>query len=366
MGAVWLDINNDGHLDIYVGGYEIWQKAVHPDAIYLNLGDGTFKEQWRSPKGQHYSARGVAAADFDEDGAVDVYVSNYRLQPNFLWKSDGKGTFKDVAADYGAAGIPDGGVIPYTGGIKYRVCGHTIGSAVGDLDDDGHIDIFVGNFAHPRPGQDRPQFLRNKGPDGAFKFEDKSAGAGLAFQESFASAALGDYDNDGDLDLYFTTVYGTASFGVKNYPVLYRNDGNWKFVNTTGDEKIPNLPPTYQAAWADIDNDGDLDLCSAGKLFLNGGRANNWIEVTLEGDGKKVNRSAVGAVARIRIGDRVITRHVETGTGEGNQNDLRLHFGLGAHKAPVNLDVVWPGKFSQRIEGLPVNKQHRVKFQPSD
>eukprot|EP00913_Durusdinium_trenchii_P005676 g5294.t1 len=294
LGAVWVDINNDGLLDLYVGGYEIWTKRVHPDAIFLNHGKGVFKEHWRSPAGNNYSARGVTAADFDEDGAIDVYVSNYRLQPNFLWKNDGRGKFTEVGAKSKSAGNK-GPVIGYTGGIRYGLHGHTIGSCFGDLDNDGHLDLFVGNFAHPRAHQDRPQFLRNRGPAGGFVFEDKSKDAGLAFQESFASPALGDYDNDGDLDLFFTTVYPVASGGIRNYPVLYRNEGNWKFRNVTAAEKIPNLPATYQAAWADIDNDGDLDLCTAGKLFLNENRKGNWIEITLVGDGKAVNRSAIGA-----------------------------------------------------------------------
>jgi hypothetical protein len=360
-GAVWLDVNNDGYLDLYVGGYEIWQKAVHPDAIYLNQQDGTFKEHWRSADNAHYSARGVTAADYNEDGHVDVFVSNYRLQPNFLWKNDGKGTFANVAVDCGAAGNPST-VINYTGGISYPISGHTIGSAFGDLDDDGHIDLFVGNFAHPRPGQDHPQFLRNLGPEGSYKFKDRSAGAGLAWQESFASPALGDFDNDGDLDLYFTTVYGTGSGGIKNYPVLYRNEGNWKFVNVTAAEGIGNLGATYQAAWGDLDNDGDLDLVTNGKLFINEGNDHSWIQLRLDGGGSLVNRSAVGAIVRLTLGERILTRHVETGTGEGNQNQLRLHFGLGSHQGPVVLDIRWPGGSSQKTAELAPNQVHRIKM----
>ena len=88
-GASWLDINNDGLLDLYVGGYEIWTKTVHPDAIYINQGGGKFAKHWQSKDG-NYSARGVTAGDFNEDGFVDVYVSNYRLQPNHLWQNGGK------------------------------------------------------------------------------------------------------------------------------------------------------------------------------------------------------------------------------------------------------------------------------------
>jgi hypothetical protein len=359
-GAIWGDFNLDGRLDLYVGGYEIWEQKVHPDVIYLNQPDGTFEEAWRSPEGACYSARGVVAADLNEDGKIDVYVSNYRLQPNHLWLNRGEGKFEEVAESFGAAGVGDGGTINYTGGIQYRVFGHTIGSALGDLDDDGHIDIFVGNFSHPRAGQDHPQFLKNLGADGAFTFEDRSEGSGLGWQESFASAALGDYDNDGDLDLYFTTVYAVGSGSIKNFPVLYANEGSWKFKNTTQTEELPDLPPTYQAAWADIDNDGDLDLCTAGKLFRNDAKRGHWIELDLVGNGNQVSRSAFGAVARIRIGDRTLTRFVEPGTGEGNQSDSRLHFGLGDHQEPVTVEITWPGGKQQLIGPLPVNQQHRA------
>lgn len=364
-GAVWGDFNGDGRLDLYVGGYEVWTKTVHPDAIYLGQADGTFVEHWRSPDDACYSARGVTAADYDGDGDLDVYVSNYRLQPNFLWNNDGMGRFIDVATQQQVAGIPDQ-VISYTGGIKYPICGHTIGSAWGDLDSDGQLDLLVGNFSHPRPGQDHPQFLRNLGPMGQFKFEDRSQDAGLAWQESFASAAFGDYDNDGQLDLYFTTVYAVGSGSIKNFPVLYRNQGHWKFENVTSSQGVSSLGPTYQAAWADVDNDGDLDLCTAGKLFLNLLSDSNWIQLDLRGDGQLVNRSAVGAIARIRVGDMVLTRQVEAGTGEGNQNSLRLHYGLPKGIDKVDVEVVWPGNRKQTMRELHVQQIHNISFNASE
>jgi hypothetical protein len=112
-----------------------------------------------------------------------------------------------------------------------------------------------------------------------------------------------------------------------------------------------------------VDNDGDLDLCTAGKLFLNENRKGNWITLTLSGDGKKVNRSAIGAIARIKIGDYVLTRHVETGTGEGNQNDPRLHFGLGEYKELVIVEITWPGAGKQIVKKLAPNRQHRIEFE---
>ena len=328
-GAAWVDIDNDGYLDLYVAGYEIWQKAVYADALYRNVEGKNFVAH-ELPKAHNMSARGVSAADFDADGDVDVYVSNYRLFPNRLWRNDGEGKFSEIGTPSGTAG--DGGLGAW---------GHTIGSAWGDLDNDGYLDLFVGNFSHPPAYQDRPKFLRNRGPTSKFSFEDKSGGAGLHWQESYASPALADYDNDGHLDLFFTTVY------AGNTSVLYRNSGNWKFTNTTGPSGI-RTAQTYQASWCDFDKDGDLDLASGGKLWRNRGNTNKWLAVQLKGTGM-VNSAAIGATVRLKMGKQILTRHVNSSTGEGNQNSLTLHFGLGPNP-PKDLGVVihWPGGAKQK------------------
>ena len=323
-GAVWGDFNGDSFVDIYIGGYEIWEsQEEYPDALLMNKDGMSFELHWVQSSIRR--ARGISTADFDEDGDLDIYASNYRLQPNGLWVNDGKGNITDQAAAYGATGNS----------------GHTIGSAWGDMDNDGHLDIFAANFSHA--GQPAAGFLRNTGPSGEYKFQQTKSLSGPDWQESYASAALGDMDNDGDLDLFFTTVYpGDASR-------MYRNDGKWQFVNVTDEVNLSGLNPTYQAAWADIDNDGDLDLATAGRIYQNDLDNNNrWLKVRLEGDGVTVNRAAIGAQVRAFSGNETLTRQVNTGTGQGNQNDLTLHFGLGKHIGNVQLEVTWPGGAVQR------------------
>ena len=166
------------------------------------------------------------------------------MEPNHLWQNDGQGNITDTAGARGVAGS-----------------GHTIGSAFGDFDNDGHLDLFEGNFSHP--GNPSAKFLRNLGPDGGYNFRLMDELDRNDWQESYASPSLADYDNDGDIDLYFTTVY------VGNHARLYRNDGNWNFTNVTGTEGLGGMPATYQAAWADYDNDGDLDVLTAGTLYVN-------------------------------------------------------------------------------------------------
>ncbi len=349
-GASWGDFNGDGFVDLFVGGYEVWNPSVtYPDMILMNVDGKGFELAWSEVR---YRARGVTACDFDEDGDLDVYVSNYRLQPNLLWRNDGTGVFEEIAGAANAIATSAG-----FGG------GHAIGAAWGDFDEDGHIDLFAGNFAHrdSRGDQPKSRFLRNQGPEKGYVFDDRGT-CGVYYQESYASPTAGDYDNDGDLDLFFTTVYGTASFGKKNHPVLYRNDGGFAFADASASTKVSGLPSTYQAAWADFDNDGDLDLVSAGRLFVNEGTGNHWLKVLVHGDGSAIDWSAIGAQVRIELPGKTLTRQVEAGTGEGNQNDLVLHFGLGEHAAPVNLDIRWPNGTMQTVPSVEVDRLVAVRF----
>jgi hypothetical protein len=113
------------------------------------------------------------------------------------------------------------------------------------------------------------------------------------------------------------------------------------------------------AAWGDFDNDGYVDLVTGGRLFRNPGGSNHWLKVRLEGAGK-VNRTAIGAQVRLRLGEATLTRQVEGATGQGNQNDLTLHFGLGEHKGPVRLEVRWPDGSRRDLE-TPVDRTVTVK-----
>lgn len=354
-GACWGDFNGDGLADIFIGGYEDWDRGItYPSLLLLNQKGAGFTLAWQDAT---YRARGVTACDWDRNGTLDLYVSNYRLQPNRLWRNDsyqGTAHFTDVAPELNALATTPS----FPGG-------HSIGACWGDFDSDGHFDLFAGNFAHvdDRGNQPKSRFLRSLGPTGDYKFEDK-AECGVFYQESYASPAAGDFDNDGNLDLIFTTVYGTASFNRPNFPVLYQNFGNFVFRDTTATAGVGNLPPTYQAAWADFDRDGDLDLVCGGKLFVNQGSPDTHaLGITLQGDGVHVNRSAIGAQLRVRTkSSTIVTRQVEAGTGEGNQNDLSLHVGLGAASAPVTLELFWPDGTVQTVKNVKPDQHLTIVF----
>ncbi|MEQ8763419.1 MAG: CRTAC1 family protein [Planctomycetota bacterium] len=343
LGGCFADLDGDGKLDVYVAGYEDWEKQItYPDRVLLNRGE----EFVLGFEDGAYRARGATAADFDRDGDLDVYVSNYRLHPNRLWLNDGRGKLTDGTADAGALATSEG----FSGG-------HSIGACWGDFDGDGWLDLFAGNFAHQDSRGDQPKsrFLRNTGEG---HFDDKGE-CGVWYQESYASPAAADFDGDGDLDLYFTTVYATASFGRPNHPVLYRNDGDWTFSDVTKGSGLEELPPTYQAAWADFDHDGDLDLVTAGHLWENrSASGGHWLEITLSPPAR-----AVGAQVRVHIGGRTLTRQVEAGTGQGNQNEETLHFGLGPNEGSLKVAILWPGGQEQTLDN--VTPDQRLTVEPA-
>ena len=128
--ASWGDMNNDGLLDLYVGGYEDWGNQVtFPDRVFFNENGKSFTIAWSDAR---YRARGVMACDFDRDNDLDIYVSNYRLQPNVLWVNDGSGNLQDVTKAFNALATSEG----FDGG-------HAVGSAWGDFDNDGNFDLFA-------------------------------------------------------------------------------------------------------------------------------------------------------------------------------------------------------------------------------
>ena len=334
--AAFADVDNDGLLDIYITNYEMkFGGSMVADRFYLAKAGGGYKDPVNLCGKWAWAARGVNWSDFDEDGDMDAYVSNYRLMPNILWVNDGKGNFTDEAKARGVYGDAMAGKEPGTVWFPdYEYTGHTIGSCWGDLNNDGHMDLLVVNFSHKPKFQNRPQVLISSGPpDYRFTNINKDAAAGIYWQESYAKGSLADYDNDGDLDAYITTVYS----GDRGE--LFNNDGTGIFT-PVGDSLNLRTGFSYQVGWADHDNDGDLDLLVHGRLFRNSGNGNSWLKVRVVG-GNGSNRSAVGARIRVRAGRRVQIREVSAGNS-GNQNPLVQHFGLGGHEGRVKVEVQFP------------------------
>ena len=349
-GACWADLNGDGYPDLYIGGYEDWDKDItYPSYILLNEAGKGFKLAWTD---SNFRTRGVTACDYNISGRASVYVSNYRLMANRLVSMTPAGTVLDTAKYSNVIATSEG----FDGG-------HSIGACWADFNNDGLFDLFAGNFAHvdSRGDQPKSRFLLNTGPQGGYRFEDLGT-CGVFYQESYASPAAADFDNDGLVDLVFTTVYGVASFGKPNHAVLFKNGGGFQFSDVTTPTGLADQPPTYQAAWADFNHDGAIDLLVGGKLYMNEGTTGHWLEVRLKGDGKKVNTTAIGAQVRVAANGQTLSRQVEAGTGEGNQNDLTLHFGLGTSGTPIDLEVRWPNGTIQHVRHVKADQIITIPF----
>jgi hypothetical protein len=287
-------------------------------------------------------------ADFDDDGDHDIYVSNYRLQENFLWRNNGDATFTNVAASLGVSGTETDGW-----------WGHTIGSEWGDYDNDGDLDLVTGNLAHPRyiDVSDRTMLYENPGGRDE-PFTEKRKRAGVKYAETHSDVAWGDVDSDGDIDLYITSIYpDCGSF-------LYRNDGTGRFEDITylAGARAMN---TWGCAMSDYDMDGDLDIAvGSGEGFhllrndgahrgADGAR-NHWLEVKVVGT--RSNRSGIGARIKVVGGRRLQIREIQGGKGTTSQHSLTAHFGLERSDNPVTLDVSFLGGARVRLEEVEVDQ----------
>jgi hypothetical protein len=335
-GAAVGDFDRDGFVDIYLANYEKGEMGRGtPDVFWKNIGGKSFRD-FTADAGMTVNpprcGRGVACADYNNDGFLDIYVSNYRLNDNFLWQNNGSASFKNVAAQTGTRGEENS-----------RSFGHTIGSAWGDLNNDGFLDLVCVQFAHPqyRPAHPMTAIYKNSGPpDWKFTNLNRNGAAGIRFEETHSSPALADFDNDGLLDVYITSTYaGRRSF-------FYRNIGEFKFTDIT-DRAGLRVLFSWGCAWADFDNDGKMDLAvvtqgqgGGVRLFRNmNPDKNHWLKIRLEGD--DCNRAAIGARVTVKAGAKTLIREVEGGTGTSCQNSLTCHFGLGAHDGEVTVTVRW-------------------------
>lgn len=371
----WVDYDNDGYADIYVATREgkkgeKWE--YYPHQMWRNLGDGTFKDV-SEDLGVNKSTygRSVVSCDYDNDGKQEIYVGNYRLKPNFLWKfQDGK--MIDIAKDVNAAGDyePEKYSDEHTKHKWGPSYGHTIGCAWTDFNNDGYFDLWVSNLAHKYVGpsklkgidydtrgytNDDSKIYINQGAP-KFNFIDSREKSGIPKRpiggkdvykgdELWSGVACADFDNDGFVDVFVPQIYNLQYA----HSLLFRNKGNLTFEDVT-DRLGIKLLDSYGCAWADFNNDGFIDLVIHGRdkvdgqhsvrLFMNKGNGNSWIKFKLIG--KKSNKMALGAVVRIRSGNQIQVRQVEGGTGSHSQQNSQIaHFGIGGAKMIDEVQVRW-------------------------
>lgn len=333
--GAWGDYDNDGHIDMFVANDGYGDPAQRKDFLYRNNGAGGFTRILSGPM-VNDSGNGTAGiwGDYNNDGKLDLFVSNLFNQRNFLYRNDGNGLFTKIT----------------TGNIVNDVGNFSSGSW-GDYNNDGFLDLFVSNFGDPSSAAKARNFLYRNNGDGTFvKITTGDIVTNIA---KFGSATWGDYDNDGFLDL-FVCEYQPGN----NY--LYHNNGDGSFSRITTGSIVNDGGDSYAGAFADYDNDGFLDLFvgnvngQANFLYHNDGNTNQWLKIKCVGGPS--NRAAIGAKVRVQAQNSAGAftwqmREISGGNGIG-QNSLIAHFGLGDATNAQTIRIEWPSGIVQTLTNV--------------
>jgi len=322
--GIWADVDADGWNDLFL---PIWNL---PNQLFHNHGDGTFGEiaQAAGVAGGDHATSSACFGDYDGDGDPDLYVCSVSSNgPSALYRNNGDLTFSDVTAAAGLASV------------------RAFAAVWADLDGDLDLDLYVHDVV---TGGWTGLHYANQG-DGTFA--DVGSGSGLRFWQpsGFINRApsVGDYDNDGDLDVYITrSLTSSGSPPVPN--IMLRNDGG-VFTDVSAPTGTDDGHFAEGSAWADYDGDGDLDLYVANDwpdaclLYRNDLGPSHWVRLRLVG-GASSSSDAIGARVRLLAGGLWQLREVSGGGTGGNcQESLPLEFGLGAATQVDELWVEWPG-----------------------
>jgi tetratricopeptide (TPR) repeat protein len=364
------DLDGDGDLDLVVATYveASWDDdricrdqagwPIHctpgfynaqADLLYRNNGDGTFTEVskmagFEAPNGR---GLGLAIADFDGDGKLDIFVAN-DATPNFLFRNRGGWKFEEIGMQAGVA----------TNGAGRATA--SMGVVADDLDGDGRIDLFVTNLVN-----ESSTFFRNLGEG---LFVDSTLGAGLDAasrpKTGFGDAAL-DADNDGFLDLFVANGHVDnrpwANSPMAQTALFFWGRSHGRFVVAEPARSSYFARPFVGRGGAagDLNNDGHVDLVvvhrdAPAAVLWNRSRIGHWLGVRLRGT--RSPKTPVGARVTCRAGGRCITRWLTGGTGYLASHDSRLWIGLGTASRVDRLEIAWPSGLIQTFTELPVDR----------
>jgi hypothetical protein len=376
VGAAWVDINNDGLLDIFVVNYVKWDpnkepncrvgdKAEYchpkyyketPNQLFLNKGNGVFEDISASSGIRAHPGRGmgVGVADYDGDGRQDIFVANDKMF-NYLFHNLGNNRFEEVGFESEVA-LPEHGNLISGMGVDFR-----------DLNNDGWPDIVLVALAN----ETFPIYENN----GNGQFTEITSSSGMtALSNPMAgySPNVGDFDNDGWKDIFVSrgdvaSPNLASRQAVDQYNTVFRNLGNGKWQALTKEAGFDALPPRRHrgAAIGDFNHDGKLDivvtaLSAPAEIWINDSPGNNhWIELALTGT--KSNRDAIGAKVKITAGGRTQWNHVSHSAGYASSSAVPLHFGLRAAKVVDEIEVQWPSGIHQVMKGTPADRVVNIR-----
>jgi len=346
--AIWLDYDRDGHLDLYTGNQAVISLSDEEgdptvrNKLYRNNGDGTFADVTEQvgldmPLHPQFGALagGMAAGDFNDDRWPDLYVA-VGLAPNRLFLSDGHGRFVDAT----------------TGDIADP--GDAFGVAVGDIDNDGDLDLFQAAGGLAELEDLRSLMLMNLGKG---EFLDITEGVGLSEMVTYCvNPTLADIDNDGDVDLMLAKWEDIETSERDRAVFMNGGDGTFDTAPSTHGLSPPPDPGAYLSV-GDYTGNGFLDVWFGGAVSRNSGNDNHWLRVELVGVAS--NRNGIGARLVALSGDLQQMREILGGNGF-TQDELVAHFGMGEHTQVDRLEIRWPSGQVDVLTDIPADQKIRV------
>lgn len=375
VGGIWVDVNNDGLLDLLVINYMKWDIANepscpvdgHPDychpkmykptpnQLFINNGNGTFRDasaEWGLRK-HPGKGMGGAAADFTLDGRMDVFVANDKAF-NFLFRNTGH-SFDEVGFDTNVA-LREDGVFISGMGVDAR-----------DLDNDGYPDIVVVAL------DDETFPIYRNTRDGSFTEVTRESGMTAASQSMGGySPTIADFDNDGWKDIFVSRGHVQSLLSSNRLPIaqpnsVFHNLGGMKFAPLTSEAGLTAQPPARHrgSAIGDLNGDGKMDvvvtaLKAPAEIWMNDSpETNHWLEIKLQGT--RSNRDGVGT--RIKVVTKTGTQydHKSTAAGYASSSAGPVHFGLGSNRFADLVEIRWPSGIVQQLHDVAADRILMVK-----
>jgi hypothetical protein len=337
--AAWADYDNDGWLDLFVCCER------QSNCLYRNRGDGTFESVADHAKvtgAQGDFCKGATWIDYDNDDYPDLFVNNMEANRGRLYHNLRNGTFEDVSAAQNATG-PSCGFACWTWDYDNDGWLDLFAASF-----DRTLEAVVRGMLREPHRLKRGRLLHNRQGQG---FEDVTKDAGLDMVFAVMGCNFGDLDNDGYLDMYLGTGDPNLSTLVPNR--MFKNIAGRRFAEITSSTRTGHLQKGHAVSLGDYDRDGDLDVFIQmggavpgdryhNVLFRNPGQGNHWLSVKLIG--RSTNRAGLGArIKAVTDGEPALTihRHVTTGSSFG-ANPLEQHMGLGSSSRVSVLEIHWP------------------------